>query len=108
MGFHLFPAIFLLIESIFMSLSSSLKKRQAFAVIVAILASYCVWCWCCFWVNGYWVYPIIRKLGLVSRVGVFIDWVVLNWGAWVGIEWLKRKVQDQEEQKVEGKKKKKK
>jgi hypothetical protein len=104
MGFHLFPALFLLIESIFIAQPSSLKKRQACAVIITILASYCVWCWCCFKVNGYWVYPIIGKLGLLNRAGVFFDWVVLNWGFWVGIESLKRRVQ--EERKVEGKKRK--
>jgi hypothetical protein len=104
MGFHLFPGIFLLIESVFMAPTSSLKKRQACAVIVAILALYCAWVWCCFTVNGYWVYPIIGELGVVNRAGVFFDWAVLNWGFWVGIEWLKGRVQ--EEQKVEEKKRK--
>jgi hypothetical protein len=105
MGFHLFPGIFLLIESVFMIPRSNMKKRQACAVIVAILASYCAWVWCCFRINGYWVYPIIGKLGMVNRAGVFFDWVVLNWGAWVGVEWLKG-VQSvgQEEQRVEEKK----
>jgi hypothetical protein len=104
LGFHLFPGVFLLIESIFIAPPSSLKKRQACAVIVAILASYCAWVWCCFRVNGYWVYPIIGKLGMANRAGVFFDWVVLNWGFWVGIEWLKGLVQ--EEQRVEEKKRK--
>jgi hypothetical protein len=103
MGFHLFPSIFHLIESVFMAPPSSSKKRQAFAVIVAILASYCAWVWCCFRANEYWVYPIIGKLGVVNRAGVFFDWVVLSWGAWVGVEWLKGWVRSvgQEEQKVE-------
>jgi hypothetical protein len=106
MGFHLFPGIFLVIESVFMAPPSSMKKRQACAVIVAVLASYCVWVWCCFRVNGYWVYPIIGKLGVVNMAGVFFDWVVLNWGAWVGVEWLKGWVHrfGEEEQRVEERK----
>jgi hypothetical protein len=102
MGFHLFPGIFLLIESVFMAPLSSMKKRQACAVIVTILASYCAWVWCCFRAKGYWVYPIIGKLGLLNRAGVFFDWVVLNFGAWVGVEWLKGWIH--REQKVEEKK----
>lgn len=46
----------------------------------------------CYRMNGYWVYPIIAKLSVGERVGIYAVWIAAIWGAWCGVEELKSRI----------------
>lgn len=100
MGFHLFPAIFLLADSIFLTPPVAMKRERVLAIFGVVIALYCVWVTICFRVNGYWVYPVIEALGFVERLGVFASWVILNWLVWLTIERLKIRTYNSRHKKI--------
>jgi len=98
MGFHLFPAVFLCIDSIFLTPLSEISKWQALGVIEGCITAYWGWVTLCFRKNGFWVYPLLGKTGVIEKVGGFSIWAVVIWGAWVGVEWAKWWVQRAEQE----------
>jgi hypothetical protein len=94
MGFHLFPAIFLCIDSIFLTPPSGISKSQAAAVMSGCITAYWSWVTLCFTKNGFWVYPLLGKTSVVEKVEGFSTSVVVLWGTWMGVEWVKAWVQD--------------
>lgn len=89
MGFHLFPAIFLSLDS-FRSAPVLISKMRASRVCAGIVAVYWLWIVLCEKRNGFWVYPIIGKMGNVEREIALIVWVILLWGVWCLVEGCKR------------------
>ncbi|KAE9381973.1 hypothetical protein N431DRAFT_425524 [Stipitochalara longipes BDJ] len=95
MGFHLFPAIFLCLDS---SLTSPLRisKRSGLVVSAGIIGCYWGWVVVCESRNGYWIYPIIGRLGNAERAAAGILWIEAVWGVWCAAEGLKGWMEDRD------------
>lgn len=51
-----------------------------------------MWVVVCERMNGFWVYPIIGRLGTLEIVIVLAAWVAVLWGIWFVVERVKGKV----------------
>jgi len=92
MGFHLFPAIFLVLDSI-LTPPIVISKRTALIVSSGLVGTYWSWIVLCESRNGFWVYPIIGKLENLERFVALTLWVGVLWGVWRLVESFKRWVQ---------------
>jgi FAR-17a/AIG1-like protein len=92
MGFHLFPAIFLSLDSM-LAPPLRMSKRNGFFVIAGIVGTYWIWAILCENKNGFWIYPIIGRLRALEMAAGLMSWVGIVWGVWCLIEWKKGCVQ---------------
>jgi FAR-17a/AIG1-like protein len=93
MGTHLFPAIFLSLNSL-LTPPLEVSEGTALLVIAGMIGSYWMWVVVCQRVNGFWVYPFIGRLGAVERVLAMMAWGAIVWGAWCAVEWVKEIVEE--------------
>jgi hypothetical protein len=80
MEFHLFPAIFLLIDTLLLTPTppTCIRKGKALSIFVVIIGAYWSWVSFCAGKNGWWAYPIIGNFGWRGRTVGQCAWVLVN------------------------------
>ncbi|KAF1997997.1 hypothetical protein P154DRAFT_469970 [Amniculicola lignicola CBS 123094] len=114
--FHLFPAIFLALDTLLFSPPWPTTPMNPSAPLLTLISStsiaflYWFWIELCYSHNGFYPYPIFSSLNTTQRVGLFAFSGVLMWGVGAGLRAMYAWVNGMEalgiEQKDEGDKRK--
>jgi len=87
MGFHLFPALLLLIDVLLLSPPWAFTFLPAVLIPSAIAAGYWAWLEHCFSVNQIYPYPLLNVVGDGGRIAVFVGSAVMMAVCTFGIGW---------------------
>ncbi|MCJ1322740.1 hypothetical protein MMC15_008090 [Xylographa vitiligo] len=87
-GFHLAPALFLLLDLLFFSPPWSIPPRSALGVSSALAFGYWWWVEHCFTRNGWYPYPLFEVLSPAWRGVLFLGSAVVMTGSTVGLKWV--------------------
>jgi FAR-17a/AIG1-like protein len=88
LGFHANPAVFLVIDLLFLSPPWSVTTLPAIAVSAIIAFAYWFWIEVCYARNGFYPYPLFALLNTTQRVGLFCLSAVLMTAGTVWLKWL--------------------
>jgi len=87
MGFHLFPALLLLIDVLLLSPPWAFTFLPAVLIPSAIAAGYWAWLEHCFSVNQIYPYPLLNVVGDGGRIAVFVGSAIMMTVCTFGIGW---------------------
>ncbi|KAF5010363.1 hypothetical protein FDECE_3479 [Fusarium decemcellulare] len=92
-GFHLTPAVLLLLD--FILLSPQLKITARGMMSLSTVSALAYWCWIelCFSRNGWYPYPMFDQYSTVQRLSFFIVSAGLLTASSSGLQWVHSKVQ---------------
>ncbi|RPA93970.1 hypothetical protein L873DRAFT_1703159 [Choiromyces venosus 120613-1] len=92
MGFHLFPAMLLLIDVLLLSPPWAFTFLLAALIPAGIATGYWVWLEHCFSVNQNYPYPLFNVIETKGRIGVFVGSAVMMTVSTLGIKWVYGKI----------------
>ncbi|PWW75182.1 hypothetical protein C7212DRAFT_204402 [Tuber magnatum] len=87
MGFHLFPALLLLIDVLLLSPPWAFTSLPAMLIPSGIATGYWIWLEHCFSINRNYPYPLFSVIGPWERITVFVGSAAMMMVCTLGIGW---------------------
>jgi FAR-17a/AIG1-like protein len=88
MGFHLFPSLLLLADTLFFSPPWEADALSALLIFSGFAGGYWIWVEHCFTHNNFYPYPLMSLLNGQQRVLLFTFAMLLCWSSFLSIQVL--------------------
>ncbi|KAI1061353.1 hypothetical protein LB507_011227 [Fusarium sp. FIESC RH6] len=94
LGFHLVPAVLLVLDLLLWSPRATISTRSMMSLSTILAAVY--WCWIelCFYKNGWYPYPMMDQFTATQRVVIFVASAGLLTASSSGLQWVHGKIHD--------------
>ncbi|CAJ0543604.1 Ff.00g038340.m01.CDS01 [Fusarium sp. VM40] len=92
LGFHLVPAVLLVLDFLLLSRGATITTRGMMTLSTVLAVVY--WCWIelCFYQNGWYPYPMMDKFSAAQRVTIFVASAGLLTLSSSGLQWIHGKI----------------
>ncbi|KAF4962745.1 hypothetical protein FSARC_9193 [Fusarium sarcochroum] len=92
LGFHLVPAVLLVLDFVLLSPQATITTRSMISLSTILAVLY--WCWIelCFYQNGWYPYPMMDQFSAGQRISIFIASSGLLTLSSSGLQWIHDKV----------------
>ncbi|KAJ4138789.1 hypothetical protein NW768_002662 [Fusarium equiseti] len=94
LGFHLVPAVLLVLDLLLWSPRATIATRSMMSLSTVLAVIY--WCWIelCFYKNGWYPYPMMDQFSATQRVVIFVASAGLLTASSSGLQWVHGKIHD--------------
>ncbi|KAH7233093.1 FAR-17a/AIG1-like protein [Fusarium tricinctum] len=92
LGFHLVPAVLLVLDFLLLSRGATITTRGMMLLSTVLAVVY--WCWIelCFYQNGWYPYPMMDKFSATQRVTIFVASAGLLTLSSSALQWIHGKI----------------